>query len=631
MFRFLLIFFSCLGFSISHAQTEKINALRHELVTMNNLQQQLTYLFLLCDESESLNTDTLTSYAWSAKKLAAQLKDNTALLRADYFIAYSFYQKSLPDSSSNIVNRNLPGLQKTNAGDLYFKYLLLKGRIAMRRQDMKAALTCYYEVLSKAETNKDTLNQVMAMSGIGWVQKRMVDSKESLAWFLRAIQLAKNPVHRDKTIFLYINTAVVYNTLENYDSANYYAKKGIVLARQANDLTDLANALGFYAGNMIDTKHFTEAEASLKEAVEVRKQLGNPYDLITDMETLAIYYADTHQPKKGIDLSLKAIDEAKKYDMPSKFPSLYEGLAKNYYMAGDFKKYGETMQLLADVKDSIYQQNSSHDLAEMKTRFEVQKKENTIILQQLSLVKKDYFIYGGGLLVIILLVAASLLFLNYKKRQQLKASLAVSRAEETERKRIAADLHDNLGAYAASIASAVNHISSNDPSKNIEVLKELKNNSNAIVSDLSDTIWALKKESLHLTAISDRLKLFIQRVHPGYPGILIDVHEDISSDHELSPSQGFHLFQIIQEAVNNALKHSGCSEVIIDVKGNSSDWKITISDNGNGLSKEIKSDGGGNGLYNMKNRANEAGWTIGWEANHPNGTIVDIMNSPLMA
>jgi phosphatidate phosphatase APP1 len=50
-------------------------------------------------------------------------------------------------------------------------------------------------------------------------------------------------------------------------------------------------------------------------------------------------------------------------------------------------------------------------------------------------------------------------------------------------------------------------------------LQEVRNNSNAIVSDLSDTIWALKKESLPLTAVSDRLKIFIQRIQNSYPGV----------------------------------------------------------------------------------------------------------------
>ncbi|MEI9809577.1 MAG: hypothetical protein WDO16_17855 [Bacteroidota bacterium] len=120
---------------------------------------------------------------------------------------------------------------------------------------------------------------------------------------------------------------------------------------------------------------------------------------------------------------------------------------------------------------------------------------------------------------------------------------------------MAADLHDNLGAYAASIASNIDHLSFKDGSAgNAVPLQELRNNSQAIVSQLGDTIWALKKDALSLTAISDRLKVFIQRIQPSYPDVTIDVMEKIETDHLLPPSQAFHLFQISQEAINNAIK-----------------------------------------------------------------------------
>jgi signal transduction histidine kinase len=114
---------------------------------------------------------------------------------------------------------------------------------------------------------------------------------------------------------------------------------------------------------------------------------------------------------------------------------------------------------IADIKDSVYQQNSAEAMSELKTKYEVQKKENTIILQQLDLVKKDYLLYSSVLLFILAAVIIYFVFRNYKRRQKQKATAAVALAEESERKRLAADLHDNLGAYAASIASNVSRLS----------------------------------------------------------------------------------------------------------------------------------------------------------------------------
>ena len=102
-------------------------------------------------------------------------------------------------------------------------------------------------------------------------------------------------------------------------------------------------------------------------------------------------------------------------------------------------------------------------------------------------------------------------------------------ARETERKRIAADLHDNLGAYAASIASNIDNLKSSQPGlATVPALGDLRSNAQEMVSQLNDTIWVMKKDALALTAISDRLKIFMQRIASAYPAISLDVLEDIS-------------------------------------------------------------------------------------------------------
>ncbi|RYD72847.1 MAG: hypothetical protein EOP84_22475 [Verrucomicrobiaceae bacterium] len=66
--------------------------------------------------------------------------------------------------------------------------------------------------------------------------------------------------------------------------------------------------------------------------------------------------------------------------------------------------------------------------------------------------------------------------------------------------------------------------------QNNAVMHELRNNSQAIVSQLNDTIWALKKDDLSLTAISDRIKIFIQKIQPSYPNTIINVMEVQETD-----------------------------------------------------------------------------------------------------
>lgn len=616
------------------AQTARISMLKAKIAKAKNDAEKLEAVFVLCGETESLHSDTLYHYAIVAKNIAAANHNTEAVREAAYYKAYSFYHKNMLDSVSAIISEDGANLKKESpASSVNALFSLLEARTLTRKQKFKESLALYYTVLSESEKKKDTFNQVRAMAGIGNILNRTNDYDGALNWFLKGIALGS--AYRNKTAYLYTNAAVLYTRQEKYDSAQWCVLKGIQYAKQYENLGDLSNALGMYSGLLMDMNEkaknpakYAEAEKQLREALSIAERIGEPNDILTNMSSLGVFYYDIGQLQKSVEIYLRAMSLIEQSHLQNKLPSIYEILAQDYEALGKYKEQAAILKKLSNINDSIYRQNSAEAMSELKTKYEVQKKENTIILQQLDLAKKDRLIYSSVLVFALAVVIIYFAFSNYKKRQKQKASMAVASAEESERKRIAADLHDNLGAYAASIASNVNRLSfSAENAGEAAALQEVRNNSNAIVSDLSDTIWALKKESLPLTSVSDRLKIFIQRIQNSYPDVSIDVEEDIIKDHSLSPSQGFNLFQTLQEAINNSLKHSYCTHIIIKVKGTEHSWEIRIEDDGTGMKANPASIGGGNGLFNMKNRANEAGWKIAWENNFPKGTKVIISQS----
>jgi signal transduction histidine kinase len=606
------------------AQPGKTDLLKSRIALASTPAAKLNAVFSLCEETESLHKDTLYHYARLAESLALEQGSIPAIRRAAYYRAYSYYRRNQMDSVLLLINENLPRVAAEAPGaETHQLFRLLQARSSMRSQEYKEALAMYYSLLSDAEKSRDTMTQIRAMGGIGSVMNRSGDQRAALDWSLRGIRLGEGQKFRDKTGYLYTNVAAMYNRISKNDSADHWAKEAIALAKETGNLADLSYSLGMYAGNLMDIQRYDEAEKALHDAIQVAETMGDPNDILAHMGTLAFLYYARSQPAKGIETCKKAIAIIEKYKVGNKMPFIYEMLAKNYAEAGNYQAQAETLSRLVEINDSLLTKNSTEAMAEMNAKFEVQQKENMIIRQQLDLVKKDYLIYGSIALFLLAAAAGWFIFNGYKKRQRQKAVMAVSAAEETERKRIAADLHDNLGAYAASIASNVNRLS-DEGAHDSTALQEVRNHSRAIVSDLSDTIWALKKEELALTAISDRLKLFIQRVQPSYPGTVIDVKEEIRKDYALTPSQGFHLFQTIREGVNNALKHSGADHIVIDIRGDEHEWRVQVADNGKGMRIAKENSEGGNGLYNMKNRASEAGWEISWLENSGGGVVVDI-------
>lgn len=638
-FRFILFcFFGLLLYNKVPGQTAIIENLKKAVYSSTNKQAQLNATLLLCEQGYSLHPDTLLAYSQRADTLAEGLNDKVSVLKAMYNQSAALTNKGLLDSALDVANR-CEAILKTNIQQplLLANVLNQKGRCFVRKNQYKEAIQMGYDVIELAEKNNDPLLQVKGRTLIGWAYLEMGQQQEAIQWHLKALNTPIDTLQLQRYAILYGNLATNYNNLGKTDSAFYYIQKGIDYARKHENLFALSNCLAIASAIYVSAGQPKKSEPLLQEVVAIRKLIGDPFYTASDLAQLGYYYAHYGQPEKGIAACNEGIELARKYNLSTKLFFLYQSLADNYKATGNITGYENAMQNIIQLKDSVYSKNSSDALADLNAKYELQKKENTIIQQRYDLIMKTAWMYGA---IILLLFGIMLWYINYKnnKRKQQEemafalreekriSEKAIAVAQELERKRIAADLHDNLGAYAAAISANVDNITASESGQLNSVHEELKNNSQAIVSQLNDTIWVLKKEQLALTSISDRLKIFIQKLNRSYTQVQIDVKENIVTDRLLAPMQALNLFKILQEGIINSLRHSGCSRIIITIES-SFDWRITIEDNGTGIPENADSKLSGNGLYNMKNRSKDAGWTISWGQNNPKGTKVVISST----
>ncbi len=621
-------------------QTLIINRLKQNIRQANSPDAKLNAIFTLCEQGYTLHPDTLMHYSIVAEGIAQEQNDLHNEIKALYYKSFALTNKGLIDSSLNVANRCLQSLkEKINDPMLEANLLNQKGRCYMRKNEYKEAIDMGYRVIVEAEKISDTLLQIKGKTLVGWAYLEMGQLNEALKWHLRAYRTSSNTLLLEKYSILLANLALNYNGIGKKDSAMYFINKAIAYSRKYENLFALSNSLAIEAQLYINAGKSKLAEEPLKEVIAIRKLIGDPFYIASDMAQLALFYAHNGDPEKGIALCEEGIAIAREYKIDTKLFFLYATLAENYKAIGNIEKYAAVLQDIIDLKDSVYQKNSATALAEMQAKYNVQKKENLIILQQLDITRQQYIFYGLLILVLFVVIVGGLLFREYRRKQKIKlyqmqqeekllSTKAVLEAEEAERKRIAADLHDNLGAYAASIASNIDHLNISQANNHSQfALQQLRNNSQLIVSQLSDTIWALKKNALSLTAISDRIKIVIQRMQNNYPEVIFDVCENIETDHLLSPSHAFDLFQIIQEAIINALRHSEGSHVNISITAKNEQWEIIIEDNGRGIQMKPGNSEGGNGFINMKNRAQHAGWKIIWQQDVPGGTSVIVTST----
>ncbi len=529
--------------------------------------------------------------------------------------------------------RSLPG--RTSYQQVFIDLSYIQSVALVRNQHFKDAIDHTLRWLVKADASHDTHSVIRAHALIGWANMELENEEEAIHWMQKGLQLSSNPFILGKAAALFNNLASCYNNRHQNDSALRYIEKGLYYSRLSQNLANEANALNIRADLYSRLHRNNEAEADLEQALQIRKRVGDIQYIIADMAQFSHFYASVHKPEKGIAIALKGIELAKAAGDDSKLIYLYKGLAKNYRDAKQYEQFAGSLLEILRLKDSLYTENSGNAIAELTTQYELQKKENIIIQQENALIRNRYFTLGVALLFILFSIIAWLIYRNYRHVQQLKLEQAlaeeklqsvkaIQQAEEKERKRIAADLHDNLGSYAAAITSNVRSLHDVAETEHDTALNQLEENAQGIVNQLSDTIWVLKNESLKVTSLADRFKRWIQRMIQNYPHISYHYSEDIENDITLTPTRVLNIFLILKECINNAFKHSGCSEIRMHIQSRLG-IEIRICDNGVGIQKNTVSDG--QGIENIRSRARECDMDVRWESGPDGGTCITLSDT----
>jgi signal transduction histidine kinase len=186
--------------------------------------------------------------------------------------------------------------------------------------------------------------------------------------------------------------------------------------------------------------------------------------------------------------------------------------------------------------------------------------------------------------------------------KQYRAHAALQERVQTIRNNIAQDLHDDIGSTLSSIAILSELIMrENKESATIEIMRDIKDNSQLLMEKMDDIVWSVNPKNDPFDELLIRVKNFAAKL---FEAAQIDYEITIADDIagiELPLEYRQHIYLIIKEAVNNLVKYSGAKLAFIEIIKSDSALKILIKDNGKGFDKNAQMQG--NGMRNMKNRA----------------------------
>ena len=148
---------------------------------------------------------------------------------------------------------------------------------------------------------------------------------------------------------------------------------------------------------------------------------------------------------------------------------------------------------------------------------------------------------------------------------------------QKERMRISRELHDNIGAQMATVKRninfLVNHLD-NLPKEQVQIkMLDLEGISTQINQELRDTIWATQNEHISVSDFITRIKNYVFQTLGQESEYRVIYEERCDTEVILGPFLALNLHRICLEALNNAFKHSGASELVVTFEGNADYFK----------------------------------------------------------
>jgi signal transduction histidine kinase len=332
--------------------------------------------------------------------------------------------------------------------------------------------------------------------------------------------------------------------------------------------------------------------------------------------------------KKAIYHFKKGEDLAKKnHYFPLRKYAL-EYIYKSYDLQSDSKNALRYYKIFNQLKDSILNKDTNSRIAELEIQFQTAEKEKEIAKQKEKILENEltiktrnlYAILLGAALLILVIISFGVYRRNQYRRKQLVKELELNKALATirtqnrlqeQRLKISRDLHDNIGSQLTFIISSIDNLkyATKDFNEHFkEKLATISSFTSDTIFQLRDTIWAMNKGEVTYEDFQSRLLSFVEKAKTASETTHFDVESFADTNITFESIVSVNLFRVVQEALNNAIKHAKATSISIKTTRKEDQFCIQIQDNGIGFTKDNSILG--NGIRNMEKRMNEIHGTI---------------------
>ncbi|MBI2281894.1 MAG: sensor histidine kinase [Bacteroidetes bacterium] len=587
---------------------------------------RLLFLFI------SIILTNKTSFAQGQKISLTQL-----LNLADSF-KYNNPEEAIKYAQSGLKIANASSDKKNES-----KAYSLLGIILCIQGDYTESFKYHLKALKINEQLNDSVSMATNYNNIGMVLDNANKDSLALIYYLKAIQIQERKSKKKDLLKPYNNIGILYANLSQPNKAIYYFEK----AAQIAHLTEQPVVEGSIKHNIaifyIGQANYTEALELLNQSLNVHQQTNNTRGVATNYLYIGETYFYLKDDEKGLDYLNRSLNLAKEKGFKDILSECYLQVSMFYEGKKNFSQALNHIKLWAEVEKEIINEASVSSMAEMQTKYETEKKEKENLaltkkteVQQLMIENENQKRKNQLTLSITLigLIIAIFLFVYYRRKQKQKTIHAIElaeadklrfkeviEAEEKERARIAQELHDGLGQLlstarlnVASLEDVVTEVDKPDLERSLKIIDE------ACV-EVRNISHNMMPSALIRLGLIPAITELVNNVNSA-KGIKIDFESNVDSS--LGQSLDITIYRVVQEILNNMIKHAKANHINISIKKNDDDLAISMTDNGVGFNTNELEESKGLGWKNIFSRVSMLDGSIKLESELQKGTMVFI-------
>ena len=611
-----------------------------------------------------------------AMKVAETLKDEYGIARGYNNIGYVY--KELGEYEHAVENM-------LNALKVFEKLALPKetamsynniAAVYSRQKNLDKALEYNMEALAIQRKNNIQGGMAISLQGIANTYAEQKQYSKALDIYHQALEIYLGMKDKRQVAITYSNLGNMYNLAGKLDSSEFYYDKAVALNRQIGNSRNLAASLIGNAATLINSGNFAKAKDLLDSTEALIRSTNRKEEFKQYYQVLSDYHTAAGNPAMGLNFFRKYVTQKDsilneqnsksiadlniKYETEKKQLQI-ELLNKNTAIK-DLEINKQNLALSEKAFELARQQLTltAADLTISNNNLKIENKDELLLTNQLDSSRTQQHIQQlneaakvqqleiqnqklsnsrkNSLLasILLLILAGTVAIVSYYRRhkekemqrlqaivvhQQELAAQAVLQAEESERKRIAMDLHDGVGQLMSAAKMNLSALEGDIDFKHPDQIQAFNKVYNLIDSSLTEvrSVSHLMMPNALKSGLARALEQFIAQVDKR--SLTIQLHTE-GLDKSIDATLESVLYRVIQECVSNVIKHANAKTLDISITKSGNSIDATLEDDGNGFDYATAETDKGIGLRNIKSRIEFLKGEIDWHSGPGKGTLV---------